>query len=820
MRKEAPQKSEHGLFTSGAARQALAALRRNRSGALLVTSGHRDVRLVVEARRVSIEAVGLELEDAGEDAWEISRQFLAALFWGSSTYFLDLEGKPMTNALAIRAEAVPDKAIDLIDEGFRELTDLRQLIPGVDVLVSRKGPPPPKDAKSCAASLYRSLTGNPRHLGSAAKDAGLDPLDAAWAVSDLLEAEAAQIKRPAPTMAVRRLKSAEPLVREGLSPGVRALHLARGYARSEPRRSAHFLKEAGLAFLASGQGVEALEMFKKSHEQAPKDLGGLEGMVRALEVVGQTDEARQIREDLVDLYRSWNLPSRTLEHLEALAPLTIEQELSKLECLLTRRDFKGAIDQARRVFPKVTSGQRVTLARQFGQAGAPKALQSEAIALSGAQRLLWPRRVLVLTCLVLFTGVGALSAETYARIEFKRAASQTRLALNDLEPRKAGAAPVVSGATLLEPWARLQAIQTKVGPAAAHLPRQSVLGSLPALLTELEAIQTDAAFLQDAKARRALDWKTYDSVRLAKEALLGLKAAAKSEALKRRADLDLAAIKAYIEEVDARVRTFSNKSQAETKLSAGQELLRDFANAASRFADKTINIDIDTSPAKRTQAIWQLKGGKPKTLESEGGPGKFQARLPLRRGARGTLRLSSPDYVPRVLKFQIETLEDPTLAIELIRCVPIGARVDRLKVRETSGLIVRDEALDRKAFSRSPPRIASSAKALASIKKSLRSGERLIVQLVLRTRSTGRPRGSMPYIYLSGIRVWLDVPKTGRKGRGYLVDLNQHISPGLHRRVERRAGKWVVPAISDLERFNELLPAIRHALLLERKVLK
>ena len=154
MRKEAPHKSEHGPFTSGAARQALAALRRNRAGALLVTSGHRDIRLVVEAKRVSVEAAGLEFEQADDDAWEISRQFLSALFWGNTTYFLDLGGKPMPNALAIRADAVPDKAIDLIDEGFRELTDLRQLIPGVDILVSRKGPPHRRTRRAAARTSF------------------------------------------------------------------------------------------------------------------------------------------------------------------------------------------------------------------------------------------------------------------------------------------------------------------------------------------------------------------------------------------------------------------------------------------------------------------------------------------------------------------------------------------------------------------------------------------------------------------------------------------------------------------------------------------
>lgn len=816
MRKESPHKTEHGPFTAGSARQALAALRRSRSGSILVTSGHRDVRLVVEARRVGVEGAGLDLDTAEDDAWEISRQFLASLFWGDATYFLDLEGKPMSGAPALRANAVPDKAIDLLDEGFRELTELRSLVPGVDVLVSRKGTPPPPDARSCAAVLYRALTNQPRHLGSAAKEAGLDPLDAAWAVSDLLEAEAAQVKRPAPTMAVRRLKSAEPVIREGLSPGVRALHLARGYARSEPRRAAHFLQEAGLAFLRTNQGAEALEMFKQSHEQAPKDLGGLEGMVSALEVVGQRDEARRIREELVDLYRSWNLPSRTLEHLEALSPLTLEQELVKLDCLLTRRDFKGALDQARRVFPRVPTADRIGLARQFGQHGAPKEIQAQAVGLSGAQRLRWPRRILVLACWLLVVAILGLSAEFYGRIEFRRAARQTRLALTDLEPRKAGAAPVASAGKLLEPWANLQQIQSQAGGVVDQLPAGAVLREVPPVLSELEAIRDDAGLLQSDKVREALQWRRYDSVRLAKDALEALQGTARSAALKRRVDLELAELAAYVEEVDAEIQAFTNKSQLLTKLQAGQALLKDHRNARERFADKAVVIEAVVLPGERSKATWQVEGSKLVSL-TPGEPGKFQANLPLRPGARGTLRVSSPDRVPRTLTFDVETMENPEVVIDLIRCVPLSARVERPDVGARKGLVVLDEPLDPKAFTREPPEIQSSAKVLAPLADALLADETLVVQLFHSTRSGSR-RGAMPNIFLSGIRVWLTKGK--QAGRGYLIDLVEALNPGQRRRVVRRSGAWILPPIDAVERFEELIPAIRYALNREREVLK
>lgn len=818
MRNQAP-KREHGAFTSGAARQALAALRKNRSGALLVTSGHRDVRLVLEARRVSVEVAGVDLDGAESDAWEISRQFLGCLFWGDSTYFLDLDGKPMSDALALRAEAVLDKAIGLLDEGFQELTSLREQVPGVDVLVSAKGAPPPADVNSCAANLFRALGPNPRHLGSAAKEAGLDPLDAAWGVSDLLEGEQAQVKRAPPTMAVRRLKSAEPLIREGLSPGVRALHLARGYARSEPRRSARFLQEAGLAFLAAGQGEQALEVFKQSLELAPKDLGGLEGMVQALESVGQRDEARRIREDLIDLYQSWNLPSRTLEHLDRLAPLSLEQELTKLDCLLIREDFAGASDQARKVFPKVPAGQRVALARRFAQAGAPAAAQAEAVQLSGARRLLWPRRVLVGANLLLLLGLAVVGAETYLRYEFKRASAHTKVALRELEPVQPGAAPLTSGVSLVEPWNQLLEVQRRAAPLALgqRLP-QSALGHLDGVLAELNAIQDDARLLQEPKVRGALDWRASSSVLIATDALKALAAAARSESLKRRVELDQADLAEYLERIAAKIKTFESKTQLETRLQLGQALLREHANAQARFTNLWVELEVEVTPAERTQAHWALDGGSPAPLAGSATPGKFRPRLPLRPGASGTLRLSCPDYVPRQLTFKVDTLREPVVPVDLVRCVPVGARSERPVVSERSGVVVLDGPIQITGIE--PPDIESSAPDLAPLVADLHDTELLVVRLLVRTRPASRVGGAMPLIYLSSIEVWLSVPATGKKGRGYLIDLEGAVVPGIRRIVERRSGTWVLSRIGKLERAAEILDAIRYAITKEREALQ
>ena len=116
--------NEHGLFTAGAARQALELIKRNRGGSLLVTSGHQDVRLVVEPRRVSVEGSGGDV--SGGDAWSLCRAFLLALFWGEATYFLQLDGKPDPKAPAIRLETQASKVLEALDEGLQDSSETEE----------------------------------------------------------------------------------------------------------------------------------------------------------------------------------------------------------------------------------------------------------------------------------------------------------------------------------------------------------------------------------------------------------------------------------------------------------------------------------------------------------------------------------------------------------------------------------------------------------------------------------------------------------------------------------------------------------------------
>tara|TARA_R110002072_G_scaffold237544_1_gene394892 strand:- start:57 stop:584 length:528 start_codon:yes stop_codon:yes gene_type:complete len=174
--------------------------------------------------------------------------------------------------------------------------------------------------------------------------------------------------------------------------------------------------------------------------------------------------------------------------------------------------------------------------------------------------------------------------------------------------------------------------------------------------------------------------------------------------------------------------------------------------------------------------------------------------------------------VPRQLTFDIDTLENPEVVIELIRCVPLSARIERPKVGPEQGLVVLDEPFDPKSFPREVPEILSSAKVLAPLQDYLQADERLIVQTFHATRSSGGSRGTMPHVFLRGIRVWLTQGK--QAGRGYGIDLSQGGDPGLRRRVVRRSGAWVLPALDSMERFEEFIPAIKYALKREREVLK
>ena len=255
--------TKQGVCSAGTIRDALRQMRKVRKGSLLITSGLSDLRLVLGAGKLALEGVGVEFD--GEEDRDLIRAFLCALFWTEASYFLDLEGTQNASFAGIRLNTTNIYPIlDQIEQGLKELDDLRARVANIDLMVSVRGTPPPNDIDSPSANLFRVLVDQPRggHLGASADEAGLDEIDAVWAVVDLLDDDMATVKRPPPTMAVRRLKRSELFAGEGMIPAVRYQHIARGYARIDPQKAGYLQQEAGTAFLTSGMPEQALSAFK------------------------------------------------------------------------------------------------------------------------------------------------------------------------------------------------------------------------------------------------------------------------------------------------------------------------------------------------------------------------------------------------------------------------------------------------------------------------------------------------------------------------------------------------------------------------------
>lgn len=788
--------NEHGPFSAGAARQALELIKRNRGGSLLVTSGHQDVRLVVEPRRVSVEGSGGEV--SGGDAWSLCRAFLVALFWGDATYYLQLNGKADPKAPAIRLETQASKVLEALDDGLQELTSLREQVPGVDVLVHVTGEGPPDDVESCAADLFRVLSDQPRHLGMAAEEAGLDPLDAAWGVSDLLEAEQAGIRRAPPTLSVRRLKSAEPSTGEGLLPAVRHLHLSRGFSRSDPRRSARHLQEAGASFLHAGLAEDALNSFRKSLELSPKDTGGLEGMVEALDALKQKAEAQTIREQLIQLYRSWHLPSRVLFHLDHLGGLDAQNQQIRLNCLLERRDFSAAIDFAKKLVGGMKAEERYDLARRFCEAGVTGAQRERVLALAGVYRLRWPRRLLLLAASLVFLAGILLTGEVFLRSRYQQAALQTRIDLDSANYAEVDAH-----------WAELRGILAKV-PALAKLPPGFALREAKQTQSELEQIQADHELLRDPLQREPLSWRSWDLVTEADQALEDLGKRAQSDALRLRVEETRKEIAAYLDEVREEVKAFSGLTRPASKLSEGLKLLREHRRARELFSDQAVVVVVDVIPViDGVTLTWKPDGAAAQTLSPVSGKrGRYEARLKLAPDTAGVLSASARNHVPREQPIKLTELPSHVVSFELVRAVRVPPRVQHPSKRgltlPDSGVVVLEPDLPERDFKRSGIDVLTvtpSKDALAFLGEGLAEGERVVVEL-LDSVSPGRP----PRVFLSGIRLWVD--RGEELGEGSLIDLGGPVLRGLKRPLDVRGTEADLGAVDQASGFDR----VKHAL--------
>ncbi|MGE0708277.1 MAG: hypothetical protein AB7N76_18595 [Planctomycetota bacterium] len=804
--KEPPSPAnQYGMFTAGGARQALEALRKNRAGALMVTSGHQDVRLVLEARRIGVEVAGWEV-DGDEEAWGLVRAFLCSLFWGEATYFLQLDGRPREGALAIRVEANVQRVLETIDEGVRELTSLREQVPGLDVLVQGNGEAPPEDADSCAANLFRALGDQARHLGMAAEDAGLDPIDAAWGVADLLEAEQAGIRRAPPTMAARRLRSAEALASEGLLPAVRHLHLARGFQRADPPRSARHLLDAGSGFLGLGMHKDALSAFTAALEVLPRDTGALEGILAATEGSGDKDEARRIREQLIELYRGWRLPSRVLRHLDALGNLNPQQRQLRLDCLLEQRDFGAALEFARTLVGGMRAEERFDLARRFCEAGVDGAQRERVLSLAGVHRLRWPRRLLMLASLLLLAAGGLAATEVYLRMRFGQASRLTRFSLDQGD-----------FSDLAGPWAELRSLSAQAG---AQLPRGLALREVEAVREELDLLAQDHELVGTPAARRALDWKAWPSVFEAKAALTSLGKSARTEALKKLVAAKVAEVDGYLDKVKAELGEFRGLTNPASKLEKGLELLRKHPAARELFEGDEVEVELDVIPAlKGLEVQWTPDGGEagPAAQRKES---RYAVRFKLRPGAAGEVLISAPQHLPQKRRIELKQGVPPIVGFELVRTEDLNGRIkhptERGLTLSSERLVLLPEELATRELQRAGIKdtdVESSAADLAFLADGLAEGERLYVEL-LNAVEPSRP----PRVYLSGIRFWLDkhLDSGGeRKSKGRLIEFNALLR-GLNRNFTASGSQGTLPSLSKANGFERVGPAAVQAIQMER----
>lgn len=778
-------------FTPGAVSQALKRLGRKGSGALLVTSGLRDHRLVVEPGRVSLETAGLEL--IGDEEADLIRAFLCCLFWEEPSYFLDLAGGPIMSAAAIRVDAEPREVLSQIGQGFTELLELRERVPGLDVLVAVRGEPPPPEVDTPSANLFRVLERSPGggFLLSAAEDAKLDAIDAAWAVSDLLDAGQATVKQAPPSTAQRRLKASEAVIHDGLVPAVRAHHVASALQRSDPKRAAHLFQEAGDGFLIAAKPEMALVEYGACLQAIPDHPLALEGKIRALQGLGRSGEATSLHETLAALYGGWALPRRTREHLEALPTRTPEQQELLLNCMLLEKDFAAAEGLARGLLPSLDLAGRQAVVARFGESGASPADVDAVARLAGLQRMRPVRRLCLALAGLALLAAGAFGLEAAARQRFAMAAVQTR-----------AAAERGDFTDLAAPWQELAGYAQQAGGVPF-----SCLAEVPPLLVELDRLTQDAELVGTAPRQAPFAWADparYPDVRVADRELEALGAAAKSAALQAKVAAAREALAGYRAEVAAAVDELAKIAHRGAALRRGKALLERYPNSLDLLAGREVSLQVEVLPeSDATTVDWSVDGEGRRAGAS--GRGTYELRLPLRPDAEGVLSVRQPGHVPQTLTLRLAELIDPELHLDLVAWGKVDfERLNRPRGADVQGLVVgetftgvHDLGFPLDQLTRAPARAG-----LEFLCERLAPGQRLLVEVV----NSIRPGGAL---YLERFNLWLEVG--GRVGSAYKVDLSRKpVLPGVRRDV--RGGHSEGRSLEPLEQLRGI-ERVRDALL-------
>lgn len=636
-------------FTPARGRDLVAQLREAGRGAIVVTNGLRDLRLVIGGGEVSLEAAGLALPDGGE-VRDLIRAFLCALFWEEPICLFDADASRRDDGPAIRVKGDARETLEQIEQGLTELEPLREKVPSLEVQITVSGEPPPAEEEAPAARLFRAAAKSPGGvmLAQAAEESGIDAIDAAWAAVDLLELKQGAVKRLSPTFAMRRLKRAESAAEDGLFPGLRQEYLARGHARAEPRRATAFLRQAGDAHRFAGRADAAVACYRAALALSPDDVGAREGLVCGLAAQGRAQEVRGERLQLVDVYVAAGLPLRARAHLAELGELTPEQRVLMLQCLLAAGEFADAAQLADRMAPSLPPEEREALPTRFARAGATGAPLARAVRASGVARLRPVRRALIAINLVALVALAVLGVEGFGRAKLREATQRAtaQLAGGDFEGAKAA-------------FAELAALSSQA--RAARWPFHSALREGPRFRAKLDDLAADQALL-DASAER-LAWRHKEDVVAADASLESLAAAARTKPLKDLIEAERAEIAGYRRRVADEVtvlRDLVTAGRNRDALALARKLVREHSNTRDLFVDRNVPVRVTASPKT---AVLMVNGKLAEPLARDSG--EWEVRVGL-DGQPASLVVSYEGHVSQSREVRFGDLDEPEVSFELV----------------------------------------------------------------------------------------------------------------------------------------------------------
>lgn len=634
-------------FTAARGRELLAQLREAGRGAVVLTDGLRDLRLVVSGDEVGLESAGAPLR--GEDGRDLIRAFLCALFWEEPLIAFDADASRREEVAAVRVRAKPAELLEQVEQGLVELEPLREKVPSLEVQLTVSGDPPPSDADAPAARLFRATraTGGIM-LAAAAETVDLDAIDAAWATVDLLEAKQAVVKRPPPTLAIRRLKRAESTVEEGLLSGLRHEYIARGYLRSDPKRAASYLRQAGDAHRMAGRADVAVSCYRTCLQANPDDLGAREGAVHAHAALGRHNDVRAARLELIERYVAARLPLRARGHLAELGELNPDQQALLLECLIAGGEHEEAATLVERAAARMKPDELAALPGRFARAGARGPAFDRALRASGVTRLR-PLRRLLLGCVLLgLAGVSLLLLEARVRVMYREATDAAR---PDVLAGRFEAAKVH--------FAELAALSSQVD--AAGWPVASCLGEVPRTLAHMSDLASDQALL-DAN-HELLRWRLSDDVLVADAALEALAKRSRTDELKLFLAAERAEIVTYRQQVVDELKLLQDlviAGRSKDALAQGRQIVAAFQNARDLLADRSVPVRVFSDPKT---AVLNVDGKLVGQLVRDGGEWEVRVRLD---GRPTSLAVFYPDHVTQTREVTFQDLTEPEVRFELI----------------------------------------------------------------------------------------------------------------------------------------------------------